>query len=102
MDEKRMTLTIMADVQNFDDIGGLLPQIAALRKNYYVDLTISCPVPSKDQRKGELVDKFEIEKIKFEIETIKQLQDSLTYLITVFDRDLEKVERLLDQNPSQK
>ncbi|GEB75492.1 hypothetical protein LBR04_22310 [Levilactobacillus brevis] len=49
MDEKRMTLTIMADVQNFDDIEGPLPQIAALRKNYYVDLTISCPVPSKDQ-----------------------------------------------------
>lgn len=49
MDEKRMTLTIMADVQNFDDIEGLLPQIAVLRKKYDVDLTISCPIPSKDQ-----------------------------------------------------
>lgn len=49
MDAKRMTLTIMDDVQNFADIKGLLPQIAALREKYDVALTISCPVPSKDQ-----------------------------------------------------
>lgn len=45
---------------------------------------------------------FDIEKMKLEIKTIKQIQNTLTYLISVFDHDLEKVEDLLDQNSNPK
>lgn len=48
------------------------------------------------------MNKFDIEKIKYEIQTIKEAHNSLIYLISVFDHDLEKVERLLDQSSDQK
>lgn len=48
------------------------------------------------------MDEFDIEKLKLEIKTIKQMQNTLTYLISVFDHDLGKVEDLLDQNSNQK
>ena len=48
------------------------------------------------------MDKFDVDKLKLEIKTIKQVQNTLIYLISVFDHDLEKVDHLLDQNSNQK
>lgn len=47
--KNKVMMNISATVYSLDDIKGLLPQIAALQKNYDVDLTISYLDPARDQ-----------------------------------------------------
>lgn len=47
-------------------------------------------------------EKIKFEKIKFEIETIKQMHDVLIYSISILNRDLEEVSDLINQKLNQK
>lgn len=47
-------------------------------------------------------EKNKFEKIKFEIETIKQMHDVLIYSISILNRDLEEVSDLINQKLDQK
>lgn len=48
------------------------------------------------------IDKYELEKLKLEFETVQKLFSSIQYSLPIFERDLKKAFDQLDRNSNQK